>query len=108
VVAKALRCFWKESDFFLRNRVLVAESAKKYDLTTNTKATKDYFLKLRALRTFVVKAFSVIAVWPARGPTSRNHAEAFDIEDGADPLCLWFDDRLDSATDFQLHGIIRA
>jgi hypothetical protein len=48
VVAKALRCFWKESDFFLRNRVLVAESAKKYDLTTNTKATKDYFLKLRA------------------------------------------------------------
>jgi hypothetical protein len=33
---------------------------------------------------------------------SRNHAKAFDIEDGADTLCFWFDDSLNVASDFYL------
>src|SRR5207237_9447051 len=61
----------------LRNRVLVAQSTRKYDLTTkeNMKATKDsdiYTLNFVLFVTFVLKVFSLVAAYPAEGSASQE------------------------------------
>src|SRR5262245_3942531 len=69
-VASALRCFWKESDFFSQSCLALLWLSNEWD--------------------------------------SRNHTKAFNIEDRADTLRFRFDEGLDSAADFHLHGTINA